>query len=165
MLILSGYKWGIVGMFRGIHAVSVDAKGRVAVPARYRKVLQEEAASTVVLTIDTEDPCLLMYPFAEWQRIEIQVEALPSFNPATRRVKRLLMGHATELELDGQGRIVLPPLLREHAKIDQRLMWVGQGRKIELWDEAQWAIQCKAWVSEGSFQSTDLPSEMSEISI
>ncbi len=158
----SGESWE---MFRGAHAVTVDSKGRIAVPARYRPLLQEAHASHVVVTIDTEDPCLLMYPMGEWHSIEAKVEALPSFNPVTRRIKRLLIGHATELELDSQGRVLLAILLREHAQLNKRVMLVGQGRKFEIWDEAQWLSQRQGWLEAGTFQSGEVPDEINEISV
>ena len=97
-------------MYRGINAINVDEKGRIALPTRYRDDL-----FTVVVTIDTEEKCLLMYPLEDWEEIEAKIEALPSFNQAARRVQRLLIGHATELSLDNNGRIVLPQLLRDYA--------------------------------------------------
>ena len=98
-------------MFRGIAAINVDAKGRVTVPAHQRAILMEEADGQVVLTIDTEDRCLLLYPLSQWLIIEEELSSLPSFNPATRRIKRLLIGHATDLSLDRHGRILLLSLI------------------------------------------------------
>src|SRR3989344_9310131 len=102
-------------MFRGLTAIQVDDKGRMAIPARYREVLEEEARGYLVVTIDTEERCLLLYPYAQWELIEEKLEALPSYNHSSRRIQRLLIGHATELEIDRQGRILLPLLLREYA--------------------------------------------------
>ena len=98
-------------MFRGINAITIDGKGRIAVPARYRDVLGEQ----VVVTIDTEEPCLLLYPAAQWQVIEDNLQKLPSFNVAARRIQRLLIGHATDIELDASARILVPTLLRDYA--------------------------------------------------
>src|SRR5687767_11800180 len=109
--------WGIRGvdkeliriMFRGINGINIDAKGRIVMPTRYRERLQQESRNSVVLTIDTEERCLLLYPVHEWEIIEDKLATLPSFNPAARRIQRLLMGHATDVEIDNQGRILLPP--------------------------------------------------------
>ena len=78
-------------MFRGINAINLDSKGRFAIPSRYREGLGEQ----IVATIDTEEPCLLLYPVLQWQTIEDGLQKLPSFNAAARRIQRLLIGHAT----------------------------------------------------------------------
>ena len=87
-------------MFRGINVINLDTKGRLAIPTRYRAGLQDEANGRLIVTIDTEEHCLLLYPLTAWKEIEQKIESLPSFNQATRRIQRLLIGHATELELD-----------------------------------------------------------------
>lgn len=154
-------------MFRGINAVVLDAKGRMAIPARYREQLQRgsNTAAQVVITIDTESPCLLLYPFPEWELIEQKLQALPSFNRVTRRIQRLLIGHATELELDSNGRILLPPLLRDYAHIDKRIMMVGQGKKFEVWDEQQWQNGRAAWLVEEANATDQLPSELESLAL
>jgi MraZ protein len=152
-------------MFRGISAVNLDAKGRMAVPSRYRVQLEAETEGQLIVTIDTEHPCLLLYPMPEWELIERKVEALPSFNPTARRIQRLLIGHATEVELDNNGRILLPPLLREHATLDKRVMLVGQGKKIEIWNEEQWQDSRDRWLTQGPLLETDLPEELKSLSL
>src|SRR3989338_5462927 len=128
-------------MFRGINHINLDAKGRMAMPTRYRDRLQVDCNGQLIATIDPEAPCLLLYPFPEWEVIEQKIQALPSFNKATRRIQRLLIGHATELEIDNQGRILLPQSLREYAKLNKSIVLVGQGKKFELWDETLWHKQ------------------------
>lgn len=122
-------------MFRGANALTVDDKGRMAMPARYRERLQSSCNGQMVLTVSDGDPCLWLYPLHEWEEVERKLVRLPSLNKATVRLKRLLIGHATECELDGSGRILLPPLLREFAKIEKRVLLSGQGNKFELWNE------------------------------
>jgi MraZ protein len=151
-------------MFRGIHAINLDDKGRMAVPSRFRAQLDAIGDLRLVITIDTESPCLLLYPFKEWESIEQKLQALPSFNQVTRRIQRLLIGHATELELDSHARILLPPLLREHAKMTKRITLLGQGRKFELWDEEVWQTHRGQWLSE-NLVSGVLPSELEAISL
>lgn len=151
-------------MFRGINLIGLDAKGRMAMPTRYREQL-EGKDNQVVVTIDTESPCLLIYPLKEWEIIEEKLQTLPSFNRAARRIQRLLIGHATELELDSNGRILLPPLLREYAKLDKRVMLVGQGKKFELWDEQQWQLGRTNWLTEESDSAGDLPEELKLLSL
>ncbi len=102
-------------MFRGLNPIAVDAKGRIAIPARYREPIESEADGILVVTIDTEERCLLIYTHPQWEQIEQKLENLPSYHPASRRIQRLLIGHATEVELDRSGRILIPPVLREYA--------------------------------------------------
>ncbi len=153
-------------MFRGITGLNIDAKGRIAMPTRYRERLQLDSKSEVVLTIDTEERCLLLYPMTEWEEIEKKLALLPSFNPAARRIQRLLIGHATDVEMDGQGRLLLPPLLREFAGLTKRVVMVGQGKKFELWDEAHWESKRGHWLQEETnADSSTLPDEVKSISL
>lgn len=153
-------------MFRGINGINIDPKGRIAMPTKYRDRLQLDSNSSVVLTIDTEERCLLLYPLPEWEEIERKIAALPSFNPAARRIQRLLIGHATDVEMDGQGRILLPPLLRDYAGLSKRAVLVGQGKKFELWDEKHWNNSRDQWLEEESKGSNSgLPDEVKSISL
>ena len=152
-------------MFCGINAVNLDAKGRMAIPARYRAKLQEDAGGHVVVTIDTEEHCLLLYPLPVWKTIEQKIEALPSFNRVTRRIQRLLIGHATETELDGNGRILVPPLLRAYADLDKKIMLVGQGKKFEIWSEAQWNSGRDVWLAEGLHEGDEIPEQLLDLSL
>jgi MraZ protein len=153
-------------VFRGINAINIDAKGRIAMPTRYRERLELDSKSTVIVTIDTEERCLLMYPMPEWEEIERKIASLPSFQPAARRIQRLLIGHATDVEMDGQGRLLLPQLLRDYAGLDKRAVLVGQGKKFELWDGEHWDLRRGLWLQEESKSSgSDLPEELKSISL
>jgi MraZ protein len=152
-------------VFRGVNGVNIDVKGRIVVPTRYRDRLLQESRGCVVLTIDTEERCLLLYPIAAWEEIENKLAALPSFNPAARRIQRLLIGHATEAELDSQGRILLPPLLREYAGLSKKTVLVGQGKKFELWDEEHWQERRSKWLDEECNDETNIPDEMKSLSL
>ncbi|OGT56575.1 MAG: cell division/cell wall cluster transcriptional repressor MraZ [Gammaproteobacteria bacterium RIFCSPHIGHO2_12_FULL_42_10] len=153
-------------MYRGITGVNIDAKGRIAMPTRYRERFLLDSKNTIVLTIDTEEKCLLLYPLPEWEEIEKKLAVLPSFNPAARRIQRLLIGHATDIEMDGQGRLLLPPLLREYAGLQKEAVLVGQGKKLELWDNAHWEVCRHAWLKEESnLSDCGLPEEVSNISL
>ena len=114
--------------FRGVSNLSLDAKGRIVLPARYRERLVEICNSQLVITIDTDQPCLLLYPLNEWELIEEKIEALPSFNPTTRRIQRLLIGHATDVEVDANGRMLLSNPLRDYAQLGKKVVlhWSGQ---------------------------------------
>jgi MraZ protein len=152
-------------MFRGISTINLDTKGRMAIPSRYRLQIEKEANSQLIVTIDTQNRCLLLYPLPEWELIERKIEALPSFNPTARRIQRLLIGHATEVELDSNARILLPPLLREYAVIDKRVMLVGQGKKFEIWDEGQWQGGRDEWLVQTPLLAADLPEELKSLSL
>lgn len=151
-------------MFRGVNDVNIDAKGRIVIPTRYRERLQHESKGSIVLTIDTSARCLLLYPLGAWEDIESKLAALPSFNPEARRIQRLLIGHATEVELDSNSRILLPPLLREYAGLNKLAMLVGQGKKFELWDEAVWQEERAKWLADKSDEG-DLPDELKTLSL
>lgn len=152
-------------MFRGINSVNLDPKGRMAIPVRYRQQLEEEAQGQVVATIDTDVRCLLLYPLHEWEVIERRIEALPSFNRNARRIQRLLLGHATEMELDSQGRILLPPLLREYAALDKKIILVGQGKKFEIWADELWHTSRESWLEEKFEGEEGLPNELQTLSL
>lgn len=123
-------------MFQGASELSLDAKGRLAVPTRHRDALQS-GASTVVLTAHP-DGCLLLYPRLAWEPIGARVQALSSFNEQARAWQRLLVGFAEEIEPDAQGRILVSPTLRGFASLKKDVMLVGQGSHFELWDVALW---------------------------
>jgi MraZ protein len=133
-------------------------------PTRYRARLQAPTDNQLILTIDTEESCLLLYPLKEWEIIEQKIQALPSFHAVSRRIQRLLIGHATELELDGNGRFSVPLLLREYAGIDKQVMLVGQGKKFELWSETGWNSSRDTWISKGKTPG-DLPPELESFSL
>lgn len=147
-------------MFRGINAIHVDAKGRLAIPTRYREVLAAGGDNDLVLTIDTEETCLLLYPLKQWQIIEEKIQRLPSFDPVARRIQRLLIGHATDVVLDGAGRLLLPQVLRDYAQLEKRVLMIGQGAKFELWSEQLWEARRDLWLREESARLGQLPDEL-----
>lgn len=125
-------------MFRGANAISLDAKGRLAMPSRYRDELVARCAGQLIVTIDAVDPCLCVYPLPEWELIEAKLRELPSLREETRRLQRLLIGNAVDVELDGSGRFLVPPRLRAHAGLDKHAMLVGVLNKFQLWNEDAW---------------------------
>jgi MraZ protein len=132
--------------FRGANNVTLDAKGRLAMPTRYRERIVERSNGHLVATIDRTDRCLLIYPLPDFEEIERQLNDLPALSAAARSLQRLMIGHATELELDSQGRMLIPPKLREYAGLNRDVMLVGQGVRFELWDEAQWEANREQWL-------------------
>jgi MraZ protein len=152
-------------MFRGINAINIDGKGRFAVPTRYREELSQNGSDSLVVTIDTEETCLLLYPTQQWQVIEDNLQRLPSFNPAARRIQRLLIGHATDVELDSNGRILLPPVLRDYARLEKHVVLIGQGNKFEIWDESLWQAKRGYWLEQEAAKEGSLPDEMKNFSL
>ena len=132
-------------------------------PAKYRERLSESCKSQIVVTIDTDQPCLLMYPLDEWEKIEEKIDALPSFNPATRRIQRLLIGHATDGEVDSNGRFLLSSTLREYARLTKKVVLIGQGKKFEIWDEANWIQSKEDWLSDQT--AGEMPEALAELSL
>lgn len=149
-------------MFRGATKVTLDAKGRMAIPTRYRDRLDARCDGRLVATADL-DHCLLIYPSPDWEEIERKLMRLPSYNKPSRRLQRLMVGHATEIEMDGHGRILLSRELREYAQLDRQAMLIGQGSKFELWDEAQWTGQVDSW-TDGE-DNAELAAELTSLSI
>ena len=150
-------------MIRGVNEINIDAKGRVAIPTRYRQILADSCEGKLVVTVD-EDYCLLVYPLNEWEIIERKLVKLPSFNKQARRLQRLLVGHATDVELDGSGRLLIPPLLRDFAQIDKRLVLIGQGNKFELWNADRWEQSREVWLNENSDEDS-LPEQLESFSL
>lgn len=128
-------------MFRGANAINLDVKGRVAIPTKYRQMLLDDCQGQLVCTIDTQQSCLLLYPLTEWEEIELKLSKLSSMNPHERRLQRLLLGYASEAEMDKNGRFLLPAPLRQHASLEKEVMLVGQLNKFEIWDAAIWQQQ------------------------
>ncbi len=151
-------------MFRGLNTINLDAKGRLAIPTKYRDELASLCESRLVVTIDTEERCLLVYPVNEWEIIEAKLQALPTFNKAARRIQRLMVGHANELELDGSGRILLSQELRDYAALDKESVLVGQGKKFELWSKQKWNERRDEYLDMGT-DLDELPDEVLSISL
>lgn len=107
-------------------------------PSRYRDELVSRCNGQLIVTIDAVDPCLCVYPLPEWELIEAKLRDLPSLREETRRLQRLLIGNAVDIELDGSGRFLVPPRLRAHAGLDKHAMLVGQLNKFQLWNEDAW---------------------------
>lgn len=150
-------------MFRGATRVTLDDKGRMVLPTRQRQRALERGEGRIVVTVD-RDQCLLIYPLPDWEQIERKLMSLPSLNERARRLQRLMVGHATEIELDAQGRLLLPPELREFAALQRHAMLIGQGNRLELWDEARWNAQRDFWLKSEETAS-DLSAELDALSL
>ena len=151
-------------MFRGVQHINMDAKGRLAMPARQREPLLSRCEGQIVVTIDTQSKCLAIYPLPEWERIEQDIQNLPALKPAVKRFQRLMLGYATDLELDGNGRILLPQSLREYAQLEKKLVLVGQGNKLEIWSEALWLAE-REQALQDSGPEAELPEELMSLTL
>jgi MraZ protein len=129
----------MTGGFHGAAVITLDAKGRVAIPTRHRPGLLDNA-KTLVLTAHPEG-CVLIYPETEWEPVRARVDTLPSTHSSAAWWKRVLLGFEEHVEPDGSGRILLPPALRQHARLERDAMMVGQGRYFELWDAGVWTTK------------------------
>ena len=124
-------------MFRGRYEHTIDAKGRTSVPARYRDVLSAIGERRIVVT-SALDPCLVAYAPPEWNAFEERLAKLPQFDRAVQKLRRIYVSGAVECDIDDVGRILVPPTLRDHARLKKDVLWAGAGRYAELWDKEEW---------------------------
>ncbi|MCH7536527.1 MAG: division/cell wall cluster transcriptional repressor MraZ [Proteobacteria bacterium] len=148
-------------MFRGASQVSLDAKGRMAIPTRYRERIATRCDGQMIVTVD-KDHCLLVYPLPDWEELERKLVRLPSMNKIARRIVRIMVGYATEVDMDANGRILVSRELRDFASIDKQAMLIGQGNKFELWDEEIWNQKRDEWLNEED--DGDLPPDLESMS-
>ena len=142
-------------MFRGLNKISFDTKGRISIPTKYREELLKISKRKLICTIDL-DFCLLLYPHYSWLKIEQQIMKLPTLNTTSRKLQRLLVGHATDIEMDKSGRLLIPYELREFSMIKKEAMLIGQGNRFELWDYLRWTKLREKWLKSDKYS---LPKE------
>ena len=149
-------------MFLGVSTLNLDAKGRIAIPARHRETLAQTCASRVVVTINPnrDDRCLWLYPENEWREIARNLSRLPPMIRQNQLIQRLMLGHASEVDLDGQGRVLLPNELREYAGLGKRVSLVGQMHKFEIWDEEIWSGSREQWLGEALTEESGMSEEL-----
>lgn len=123
-------------MFKGTHHLAVDDKGRLAIPARFRQSLAEQCDSQLVITIGP-NPCLEIYPLPEFERIVRDIEVMEDRIQA-ETLKQWFIGFAVDAEIDKQGRVLLPPMLRKRAQLDGAAVLMGQNTRFDLWSEQEW---------------------------
>ena len=136
----------------------------MSIPTRYRAQLKASCDGQMVMTVDREHS-LLLYPLQTWEDIERKLIKLPTLNKQARRLQRLLIGHATECEMDGQGRVLVAPPLREFAELDKKVVMTGQGNKFEIWNEQIWVAKRDQWFEEESLEEGDLSPELGALSL
>ena len=147
-------------MFRGANSINLDSKGRIAVPAKYRQCITESTASHMIITCDPYDNCLLIFTLEHWENTEADLQSLSNSKPLHRRLKRIMLSHATEVDMDTNGRLLIPGVLRERAKLQKDVMLIGHGKTFQLWDENQWhklVEEDMAVMSSEELDSDDLP--------
>ncbi len=125
-------------MFRGQFEHAIDAKGRTSFPARYRDALAASNDLRLVLTRALDEPCLHLFPMRGWEELEAKIAAMPQFDPNVVAFRRRYLSAAVECELDKQGRILVPPSLRETADLTKDVVWAGMGKTAELWSKPRW---------------------------
>ncbi len=139
-------------MFRGLHEHTIDAKGRVSLPQRFRELLGRNSGqndgdngdhdASLIITTGI-DKCLVAYPRAEWDAFEARLAALPQFDPAVVQVKRIYVAGATECPIDRHGRLLVPPMLREYAGLTRDVVFAGMVATIEMWSKETWTEQSR----------------------
>lgn len=148
-------------MFQGETSITVDDKGRLAIPAAYRDVVARECGNKLVLTYNPFDQgCLLLYPPQEWQQLRDKVMALPNAKEANRIVQRQLVSSAAFLELDANGRIGLPLSQRNAIGIEKKAVLLGASNKFELWNE-----QVYRAVMQKTLSDADLGGDLLELTL
>lgn len=154
-------------MFRGVTTINLDAKGRFAIPTRYREELRECCDRQLVVTVAVnekcvgEPGCLWLYPMPEWNKLELTISKLPTLNKMAGKLRRFMIGNATEAEMDAQGRLLLSEKLRKFAGMEKKLILVGQLNKFEIWNEAAWNAKEDEWMNDD--ENDDL-SDLSDLS-
>lgn len=142
-------------MFRGISSINLDGKGRFAVPTRYRDELMDCCEGKLIVTVAVneqcvgEQGCLWLYPLYEWEKLEQTISRLPTLNKMAGKLRRFVIGNASECEMDNQGRLLLPEKLRSFADLDKKIVLVGQLNKFELWNEDAWNAKESEWLKSG----------------
>ena len=148
-------------MFRGLNKISLDAKGRVSIPTKYRNELIKISKNKLICTIDL-DHSLLLYPLNQWLKIEEKIMKLPSLDNSSRKLQRLLVGHAVEIDIDSSARILIPSELREFSKINKEAMFIGQGKRFEIWDYLTWTKSREKWLEK---ETLTLPKDFEMLSL
>jgi MraZ protein len=155
-------------VFFGVSTLNLDAKGRLAIPAKQRERIEQSGSARVWVTIDptsSQDRCLWLYPDAEWRVISEQMARVPAAKLRMRGLRDLLFWHASEQDMDGQGRILIPAELREHAGLEKQVALAGLGNKFEIWDVAKWKARREQWLAQADLGNAELSDELAGISL
>ena len=151
-------------MFRGASKVTLDTKGRMAIPSRYRERLFARCKGELIAAVDRAK-CLVIYPLPDWEAFEAKIMSLPYFDPEVRILQEVVVGQSGEMTMDTHGRILIPRILRDFAKLKRNAMLLGQGKRFELWDEERWIRRRDEWLAMGEGDGGDLPAELRSLTL
>jgi len=152
-------------MFRGSSAITLDSKHRITIPTKYRSELVSDCDRKMVCTVDTQHPCLLLYPLPEWEEIELKLCQLSSMNRQERLFQQMILGNASDCEMDKNGRLLINGPLRQYAGLDKNVMLVGQLNKFEIWNENAWQAQMQQGVSQIQSGEIELTERLLDLSL
>jgi len=152
-------------VFRGFNKISIDNKGRLAVPSRYRELISVQAENSLVITLNPLDRSLWLYPLPEWNVIEDKLASLSDFDKQSRRTKQMMRGYATDCQLDSQGRILIPKELRDYSELSKKVVILGQGNKFEIWNEKAWEVQRDEWLETVGDDAVPTPESLQSLSL
>lgn len=168
----SGKKWIVKDsknknriMFRGTSSITLDSKNRLTIPTRYREELFADCEGKMVCTVDIQHPCLLLYPLPEWEEIELKLCGLSSMNPQERLLQQVLLGNASDCEIDKSGRLLINGPLRNHAGLEKNIMLVGQLKKFEIWSEQSWQGQMQQGIAKIQSGEIELTERLLDLSL
>ena len=126
-------------MFRGRYEHTIDKKGRISIPSRYREILSARADDSLIVT--NFDSCLVAFPKEEWEILEKKAAKLPQMKPEVKALQRYFISGAIECPIDKQGRIMIPQSLRKFADLEKEVVLVGLTKKFEIWAKAKWEAE------------------------
>lgn len=152
-------------MFRGTSVITLDSKNRITVPTKYRDELFADCQGKMVCTVDIQHPCLLLYPLPEWEEIELKLCSLSSMNPQERLLQQVLLGNASDCDIDKSGRLLINGPLRQHANLEKSVMLVGQLKKFEIWSENAWQAQMQKGISQIQSGEIELTERLLDLSL
>ncbi|MBO9491074.1 division/cell wall cluster transcriptional repressor MraZ [Endozoicomonas sp. G2_1] len=152
-------------MFKGTSAITLDSKNRITMPTRYREELLADCQGQLVCTVDIQNPCLALYPIDEWEEIEIKLAGLSSMQPANKMLQQVILGHATECQMDKAGRLLLSGPLREYANLSKNVRLVGSLKKFEIWQEDAWLAHIQQGISKIQSGEIELTEQALELSL
>ncbi|MDO6427173.1 MULTISPECIES: division/cell wall cluster transcriptional repressor MraZ [Thalassotalea] len=152
-------------MFRGTSSITLDSKSRITIPTKYREELVADCQGKMVCTVDIQHACLLLYPLPEWEEIELKLCGLSSMNPQERLLQQVLLGNASDCEMDKSGRLLINGPLRNHAGLDKNVMLVGQLKKFEIWSEQAWQSQMQQGIAKIQSGEIELTERLLDLSL
>jgi MraZ protein len=152
-------------MFRGTSAITLDSKNRITIPTKYREELFADCQGQMICTVDIQHACLLLYPLPEWEEIELKLCSLSSMNPQERLLQQVILGNASDCDMDKSGRLLINGPLRHHASLEKNIMLVGQLKKFEIWNESAWQVKMQEGISKIQSGEVELTERLLDLSL